>query len=74
MAKNKKDTERKGKKAKKEVDKKTQMKAKKYSAEGDKVKRSRKFCPKCGPGVFLAEHQDRLSCGKCQYTEFKTAA
>ncbi|MCD6403782.1 MAG: 30S ribosomal protein S27ae, partial [Nanoarchaeota archaeon] len=25
----------------------------------------------CGPGVFLAEHKDRFSCGKCGYTEFK---
>ena len=28
-------------------------------------------CPKCGPGVFLADHKDRLSCAKCGYTEPK---
>lgn len=28
-------------------------------------------CPKCGPGVVLARHKDRNSCGKCGYTEFK---
>ena len=31
----------------------------------------RKECPKCGPGVFMAEHPDRVACGKCGYTEFK---
>jgi len=31
----------------------------------------KKSCPKCGPGVFMAEHKDRTSCGKCGYTEFK---
>ena len=30
-----------------------------------------KTCPKCGPGVFLAEHGNRSACGKCGYTEFK---
>jgi len=37
----------------------------------DGNKRKRKTCPKCGPGVFLAEHKDRLSCGKCGYMEKK---
>jgi small subunit ribosomal protein S27Ae len=40
------------------------------SKEG-KLERKKKHCPKCGPGVFLAEHADRLACGKCSYTEFK---
>lgn len=39
--------------------------------EGDKITRLRRNCPKCGDGVFLAEHKDRLSCGACGYTEFK---
>ncbi|MEW5996530.1 MAG: ribosomal S27a family protein [Candidatus Micrarchaeota archaeon] len=30
-----------------------------------------KHCPKCGPGVRLAQHKDRLSCGKCGYFERK---
>jgi small subunit ribosomal protein S27Ae len=30
-----------------------------------------RYCPKCGPGVRLAEHQDRLSCGKCGYFEIR---
>lgn len=31
----------------------------------------KKNCPKCGPGVHLAEHKDRRSCGKCGYFEKK---
>jgi small subunit ribosomal protein S27Ae len=42
-----------------------------FKVEGDKLTRARKHCPKCGPGVFLAEHENRISCGKCGYTEFK---
>jgi small subunit ribosomal protein S27Ae len=43
-----------------------------YAVSGSKVDRKRRNCPKCGPGVFLAEHKDRNACGKCGYTEFKT--
>ena len=39
-----------------------------YDSNG---KRIHKVCPKCGAGVFMAEHKDRWSCGKCGYTEFK---
>jgi small subunit ribosomal protein S27Ae len=35
-----------------------------------KLERKKKHCPKCGPGVFLAAHEDRSACGKCGYTEF----
>ena len=42
-----------------------------FKVEGDKIVRIRRHCPKCGPSVFLAEHKDRFSCGKCSYTEFK---
>jgi len=45
-----------------------------YSVSGGKVLFSRKFCPRCGPGIILANHPDRASCGKCGYTEFKKAA
>ncbi|MFB6171128.1 MAG: 30S ribosomal protein S27ae [Haloarculaceae archaeon] len=27
-------------------------------------------CPRCGD-TFLADHADRLHCGKCGYTEWK---
>lgn len=40
-----------------------------YKVEGDKLTRSAKFCPKCGPGIFLATHKDRITCGKCGYME-----
>ncbi|HEX9908243.1 MAG TPA: 30S ribosomal protein S27ae [Thermoplasmata archaeon] len=57
----------------KEKKPKTPRKAKKdaYKVDGGKLTRTRKHCPKCGPGVFLAEHVNRSSCGKCGYTEFK---
>lgn len=42
----------------------------KYKVEGDKLTR-KPTCPKCGAGVFLAEHPDRFYCGKCGYVEFK---
>lgn len=52
---------------------KTPRKAKKdyYKVEGGKITRLKKHCPKCGPGVFMAEHEDRVSCGRCGYSEFK---
>lgn len=45
-----------------------------YEIKGDKVTRTKKHCPKCGPGVFLADHKDRAACGRCGYTEFKAKA
>lgn len=39
-----------------------------YEAKGQ-LKRKNKFCPKCGAGIFLAQHKDRLVCGKCGYME-----
>lgn len=42
-----------------------------YKANGDKLVVSGKSCPKCGSGVFLAQHNNRESCGKCGYTAFK---
>lgn len=41
-----------------------------YKIDGTRIDRLRQSCPKCGPGVFLAKHQDRISCGRCGYTEF----
>lgn len=49
--------------------KKPSQKWMKYKIEGDKIIRAR-ACPRCGPGIFLANTKDRLYCGKCQYTEF----
>ena len=42
-----------------------------YKVDDAKVTRLRKECPRCGKGTFLAEHSDRLSCGKCGYADFK---
>ena len=41
-----------------------------YEIKDEKLVRLRDECPKCGPGVFLAKHKDRVSCGRCGYTEF----
>ena len=43
----------------------------KYKVEGNKIIKRALTCPKCGPGIFLAEHKDRQSCGTCHYTTFK---
>jgi small subunit ribosomal protein S27Ae len=51
-----------------EKEKKTSKKWEKYTVEGDTLKKNR-TCPKCGPGVFMAEHKDRFACGKCGYME-----
>lgn len=45
-----------------------------YSVKGDTLARSHKFCPKCGPGTFLAEHANRRACGRCGYSESKAEA
>ena len=42
-----------------------------YRFEGGRLVRVNRFCPRCGRGVYMAEHSDRWSCGKCGYTEFK---
>ena len=46
------------------------MRWKYYEIKDGKLIRKRKECPKCGPGVFMAEHENRRSCGNCGYTEF----
>jgi ubiquitin-small subunit ribosomal protein S27Ae len=44
-----------------------------YTTSGETLTRTHKSCPKCGPGIFLAEHADRRSCGRCGYSESKAA-
>ncbi|HZD81498.1 MAG TPA: 30S ribosomal protein S27ae [Nitrososphaeraceae archaeon] len=41
-----------------------------YTVKDDKITRSKRDCPRCGKGVFMAEHKDRHTCGKCGFTEF----
>ncbi|WP_406534773.1 30S ribosomal protein S27ae [Methanobrevibacter sp.] len=42
-----------------------------YEVDGDKLVRKNPICPRCGEGVFMADHGDRFACGKCGYTEMK---
>lgn len=42
-----------------------------YQISGGSITKKNKTCPKCGPGVFMADHKDRWTCGKCKYTEKK---
>ena len=58
-------------KDKKDKGKKSVKKSNFYSIKDNKIERKKKNCPKCGDGVYLAEHKDRTSCGRCGYTEFK---
>ena len=51
--------------------KKTSVRYKKYEVSGSELKRKNKSCPKCGAGIFLANHKDRETCGKCGYVEMK---
>ncbi len=73
----------KGKKKKKDVKKgKKSHKKRKvklavlkyYKVEGDKVVRLRQMCKVCPPGTFIAEHADRLYCGRCHTAYQKVAA
>lgn len=41
-----------------------------YKIVDGKLVRVKRFCPRCGPGVFMAEHWRRYTCGKCGYTEY----
>lgn len=60
-----------GKEGKKEhKNKPTSKKYTKYVISGNSIKRA-KTCPRCGPGVFLMEADNRVYCGSCHYTEFK---
>ncbi|MEM4638157.1 MAG: 30S ribosomal protein S27ae [Candidatus Woesearchaeota archaeon] len=38
-----------------------------YEVSGSTIKRKNKTCPKCS--VFMANHKDRWTCGKCGYME-----
>jgi ubiquitin-small subunit ribosomal protein S27Ae len=41
-----------------------------YAVSGDKLERKNRPCPKCGKDSYLANHKNRLTCGKCNYVEF----
>ncbi|MFQ6009821.1 MAG: 30S ribosomal protein S27ae [Candidatus Aenigmatarchaeota archaeon] len=65
MGKKKGKKERKGKKPRSKSKHRKSQKWKKYK-DG---KPQGKFCPRCGPGVFVGVHKDRVACGKCGYAE-----
>ena len=70
--KKKKQTAKKTKK--KHVHKKEKLRILKcYKVDGEKVVRLRRMCEVCPPGTFLAEHDDRLYCGRCRTTYAKLA-
>ena len=56
-------------KKKEKKSKKTSKVSNNYKVSGENLERNNKFCPKCGLGVFMAKHKDRLTCGKCKYME-----
>jgi small subunit ribosomal protein S27Ae len=41
-----------------------------YKVEGETLSRLRKECPRCGKGFFMAQHENRLTCGHCGYTTY----
>ena len=41
-----------------------------YNIHENKTTKIKRECPRCGKGVFMAEHRDRFTCGKCGFTEF----
>ena len=41
-----------------------------YKVDGQSITRNKKICSRCGRGVFMSEHKDRRTCGKCGLTEF----
>ena len=56
---------------KKHTNKKTSVKYKMYTVEGDKIVKKARSCPRCGPGIFLSVGKGRAYCGKCHFTEFE---
>ena len=47
---------------------------KKYELKGDTFTRKNNFCPRCGQGVFLSKHKNRLYCGRCGYTSISISS
>jgi len=41
-----------------------------YKIDDQKLTKLRKICSRCGKGVFMSEHKNRRTCGKCGLTEF----
>ena len=41
----------------------------KFYQTKDGLVRTKKSCPRCGPGTWLGEHKNRVVCGRCGYSE-----
>jgi len=41
-----------------------------YKVDENALTRLRKECPRCGRGYFMAQHNNRLTCGNCGYTTY----
>ena len=71
--KKKKQTNKKAKK--KHVHKKVKLRILScYKVDGEKLVRVKKMCDVCPPGTFLADHEDRLYCGRCRTAYTKEGA
>ncbi|HEY7109201.1 MAG TPA: 30S ribosomal protein S27ae [Nitrososphaeraceae archaeon] len=44
--------------------------AKYFEIKGDDLIRKKRDCPRCGKGVYMGQHSNRSTCGKCGFTEF----
>jgi ubiquitin-small subunit ribosomal protein S27Ae len=42
-----------------------------YEVKDGKIVRKNQFSPKAGNGFFMANHKNRMTCGKTGYTEIK---
>ncbi len=42
-----------------------------YEVKDEGLERKNTSCPRCGEGVFMADHEDRMACGRCGYTVWK---
>ena len=74
-AKGKKKKQANKKAKKKHVHKKEKLRILKlYKVDGEKVVRLRRMCEVCPPGTFLADHEDRLYCGRCRSAYTKEGA
>lgn len=43
----------------------------KVDSKTGKITPTKRTCPRCEKGTYMAEHFDRFACGRCGYTEFK---
>ena len=43
-----------------------------YKITENGLKRLLPLCERCGPGYFMADHDDRYTCGHCGFTQYKS--